>query len=44
VPVSNESDLANTGASIAIPLIIGLSLLGAGGVALFALRRRRAAK
>ncbi|WP_083751898.1 LPXTG cell wall anchor domain-containing protein [Saccharothrix sp. ALI-22-I] len=44
VPVSNESDLANTGASTAVPLVIGLVLLGAGGLALFMLRRRRTAE
>lgn len=44
VPVGNESELPNTGASIVIPLAVGLGLLGAGGVALLALRRRRAAE
>ncbi|WP_158847697.1 LPXTG cell wall anchor domain-containing protein [Saccharothrix deserti] len=44
VPVSNESDLADTGASTTVPLVIGLVLLGAGGLALFMLRRRRTAE
>ncbi|MEU4806027.1 hypothetical protein [Actinosynnema sp. NPDC023587] len=38
---SAEGGLANTGASIAIPLVIGLVLLG-GGVALLIVLRRRA--
>jgi hypothetical protein len=44
VPVGNESDLASTGASIAVPLAIGFTLLGGGAVALFTLRRRRSAE
>ncbi|RKT56482.1 LPXTG cell wall anchor domain-containing protein [Saccharothrix australiensis] len=36
-----EGGLANTGASIAIPLVIGLVLLG-GGVAVLVVQRRRA--
>ena len=43
VPVADTGDgLANTGASIAIPLVIGVVLLG-GGAALLVVLRRRAA-
>jgi TQXA domain-containing protein/LPXTG-motif cell wall-anchored protein len=38
-----DDDLANTGASIFVPLLIGLGLLGAGAGALLILRRKRAA-
>ncbi|MFD1149446.1 thioester domain-containing protein [Saccharothrix hoggarensis] len=38
-----EDDLANTGASIFVPLLIGIGLLGAGAGALLFLRRKRAA-
>ncbi|ONI81970.1 hypothetical protein ALI22I_37990 [Saccharothrix sp. ALI-22-I] len=38
-----NDDLANTGASIFVPLLIGLGLLGAGAGALLFLRRKRAA-
>lgn len=38
-----DDDLANTGASIFVPLLIGLGLLGAGAAALLILRRKRAA-
>ncbi|WP_158852391.1 thioester domain-containing protein [Saccharothrix deserti] len=38
-----EDDLANTGASIFVPLLIGLGLLGAGAGALLFLRRKRTA-
>lgn len=43
VPIAEESPLASTGASIAVPLIIGLVLLG-GGAAVLIVQRRRAAK
>ncbi|MCE6994762.1 hypothetical protein LZG04_08065 [Saccharothrix sp. S26] len=44
VPVADTGDgLANTGASIAIPLVIGAVLLG-GGAALLIVLRKRAAK
>jgi LPXTG-motif cell wall-anchored protein len=43
VPVGEAAPLANTGASIAIPLVIGIVLLG-GGVALLVVLRRRAAR
>lgn len=39
----NDDDLANTGASIFVPLLIGIGLLGAGAGALLFLRRKRAA-
>ncbi|GAB2999630.1 thioester domain-containing protein [Saccharothrix stipae] len=38
-----DDDLANTGASIFVPLLIGLGLLGAGAGALLYLRRKRTA-
>ncbi|WP_447005171.1 thioester domain-containing protein [Saccharothrix isguenensis] len=38
-----DDDLANTGASIFVPLLIGVGLLGAGAGALLFLRRKRAA-
>ncbi|MFT7838897.1 LPXTG cell wall anchor domain-containing protein [Saccharothrix sp. BKS2] len=44
VPIAaEETPLANTGASIAIPLVIGVVLLG-GGAALLIMQRRRAAR
>ncbi|QFZ22172.1 LPXTG cell wall anchor domain-containing protein [Saccharothrix syringae] len=44
VPIAaEETPLANTGASIAIPLVIGLVLLG-GGAALLIVQRKRAAR
>lgn len=42
-PKANESDLADTGASIFAPVMIGLVLVGAGAGALLFLRRRRRA-
>ncbi|MFE2751111.1 thioester domain-containing protein [Actinosynnema sp. NPDC059335] len=39
----NDDDLANTGASIFVPLLIGIGLLGAGAGALLFVRRKRAA-
>ncbi|WP_033441738.1 LPXTG cell wall anchor domain-containing protein [Saccharothrix sp. NRRL B-16314] len=43
VPVADTGDdLADTGASIAIPLVIGLVLLGGGAALLIVLRRRAA--
>ena len=39
----NDDDLANTGASIFVPLLIGVGLLGAGAAALLVVRRKRAA-
>ncbi|ROP41362.1 hypothetical protein [Saccharothrix texasensis] len=43
VPVADTGDgLANTGASIAIPLVIGVILLGGGAALLIVLRRRAA--
>ncbi|OZM72590.1 TQXA domain protein [Amycolatopsis antarctica] len=41
-PVSNEDDLADTGASIMTPILIGVGLLAAGGGALYLQRRRSA--
>lgn len=41
VPVANEDELASTGASILVPLLIGVGLLG-GGAALLVVMRRRA--
>ncbi|MEJ2852812.1 MULTISPECIES: thioester domain-containing protein [unclassified Saccharothrix] len=38
-----EDDLAQTGASIFVPLLIGLGLLGAGAAALIVVRRKKAA-
>ncbi|WP_367133495.1 thioester domain-containing protein [Saccharothrix sp. HUAS TT1] len=38
-----DDDLANTGASIFVPLLIGLGLLGAGAAALVLVRRKRTA-
>ncbi len=38
-----DDDLANTGASIFVPLLIGIGLLGAGAGALLFLRRKRTA-
>ncbi|MFE9744066.1 thioester domain-containing protein [Saccharothrix saharensis] len=38
-----DDDLANTGASIFVPLLIGVGLLGAGAGALLFVRRKRAA-
>lgn len=38
-----DDDLANTGASIFVPLLIGVGLLGAGAGALLFLRRKRTA-
>ncbi len=38
-----DDDLADTGASIFVPLLIGLGLLGAGAGALLVLRRKRTA-
>ncbi|MFC5059199.1 LPXTG cell wall anchor domain-containing protein [Saccharothrix xinjiangensis] len=44
VPIAaEETPLANTGASIAIPLVIGVVLLG-GGAALLIMQRKRAAR
>lgn len=44
VPIADEEEpLANTGASIAIPLVIGVVLLG-GGAALLIAQRKRAAR
>ncbi|MFD7655006.1 LPXTG cell wall anchor domain-containing protein [Actinosynnema sp. NPDC059797] len=40
---AEETPLANTGASIAIPLVIGVVLLG-GGAALLIMQRKRAAR
>lgn len=42
-PKANESDLAQTGASVFAPVMIGLVLVGAGAGALLFLRRRRRA-
>ncbi|MFJ6675552.1 hypothetical protein ACIQMJ_30980 [Actinosynnema sp. NPDC091369] len=43
VPVADTGDgLANTGASIAIPLVIGVVLLGGGAALLIVLRKRAA--
>ncbi|MEV0677195.1 thioester domain-containing protein [Actinosynnema sp. NPDC050436] len=39
----NEDDLASTGASIFVPLLIGLGLLGAGAAALIIVRRKKTA-
>ncbi|ROP39124.1 LPXTG-motif cell wall-anchored protein/TQXA domain-containing protein [Saccharothrix texasensis] len=39
----SDDDLANTGASIFVPLLIGIGLLGAGAGALLFLRRKRTA-
>lgn len=41
VAVGNETDLPNTGASIAIPALVGLCLLTAGGMVLFSARQRK---
>jgi LPXTG-motif cell wall-anchored protein len=41
VPVGNETNLPNTGASIAIPALVGLCLLTAGGMVLFSARQRK---
>ncbi|MBW4719690.1 thioester domain-containing protein [Saccharothrix obliqua] len=41
VPVANEDELASTGASIFVPLLIGLGLLGAGAAALIIVRRKK---
>ncbi|NUT48097.1 MAG: Cys-Gln thioester bond-forming surface protein [Saccharothrix sp.] len=38
-----DEDLASTGASIFVPLLIGIGLLGAGAAALLVLRRKRTA-
>ncbi|GAA3890848.1 thioester domain-containing protein [Saccharothrix violaceirubra] len=38
-----DDDLASTGASIFVPLLIGLGLLGAGAAALIIVRRRKSA-
>ncbi|WP_199442708.1 LPXTG cell wall anchor domain-containing protein [Umezawaea beigongshangensis] len=43
VPVSDEDELASTGASILVPLLAGIGLLGAGAAALFFVRRRNTA-
>jgi len=40
IPLGNKSDLARTGASVAIPLLIGLCLVSALGVIAFNLKRR----
>ncbi|MFC6088202.1 thioester domain-containing protein [Saccharothrix lopnurensis] len=39
----DTDDLANTGASIFVPLLVGLGLLGAGAAALLVVRRKRTA-
>ncbi|QFZ16233.1 thioester domain-containing protein [Saccharothrix syringae] len=39
----NNDDLASTGASIFVPLLVGLGLLGAGAAALLVVRRKRTA-
>ncbi|MGM1061087.1 thioester domain-containing protein [Saccharothrix sp. Mg75] len=39
----SDDDLANTGASIFVPLLIGIGLLGAGAAALLVVRRKRTA-
>lgn len=39
----NDDDLADTGASIFVPLLVGLGLLGAGAAALLIVRRKRTA-
>ncbi len=41
VPLGNKTELSAAGASIAIPLLIGLCLVSALGVVLFNLKRRR---
>lgn len=41
-PVADEDDLADTGASIMTPILIGVGLLAAGAGALFLQRRRNA--
>ena len=38
-----DDDLASTGASIFVPLLIGIGLLGAGAGALLFVRRKRTA-
>jgi LPXTG-motif cell wall-anchored protein len=43
VPVNDEDELASTGASILVPLLAGIGLLGAGAGALFFVRRRNTA-
>ncbi|NUT50121.1 MAG: LPXTG cell wall anchor domain-containing protein, partial [Saccharothrix sp.] len=42
VPAGDTNALANTGASIAIPLVIGIVLLGGGAALLIVLRKRAA--
>ncbi|MEU4801288.1 thioester domain-containing protein [Actinosynnema sp. NPDC023587] len=42
-PGGNEDDLASTGASIFVPLLIGLGLLGAGAAAMIIVRRKKTA-
>jgi hypothetical protein len=41
VPLGSKSDLATAGASVAIPLLIGLCLVSALGVVLVGMKRRR---
>jgi hypothetical protein len=41
VPLGNKTELSNAGASIAIPLLIGLCLVSALGVVLVSVKRRR---
>ncbi|WP_188316480.1 LPXTG cell wall anchor domain-containing protein [Solihabitans fulvus] len=41
VAAATENPLANTGASVTLPLLLGGGLLAAGAVALFAVRRTR---
>jgi hypothetical protein len=41
VPLGNKSELSEAGASIAIPLLIGLCLVSALGMVLFSMKRRR---
>ncbi|ACU34132.1 thioester domain-containing protein [Actinosynnema pretiosum subsp. pretiosum] len=43
VPVAEKDELASTGASIFVPLLIGLGLLGAGAAAMIVMRRRKTA-
>ncbi|MEU6149977.1 thioester domain-containing protein [Actinosynnema sp. NPDC047251] len=42
-PGTNDDDLASTGASIFVPLLIGIGLLGAGAAALIIVRRKKTA-
>jgi hypothetical protein len=41
IPLGNKSDLSRAGASVAIPVLIGLCLISALGVIAFNLKRRR---